>query len=170
MYAAAAIAYSTPLRRMVELKECPACRTAGATKCSEAGVSTNGIPHIRNRQSGKYGQAETSLSPISTATTATIMPTLTPCRPIVRAIGPAASSIARVRTRTTARVAFANSGSKIEKREPRISRPQVIDARHLCSVRHSRNQAWKSASLQGSESSRMCSFMQALTRPCPGAT
>ena len=35
---------------------------------------------------------------------------------------------------------------------------------------HSRSQAWNSASLQGSESSRMCAFMQALMRPCPGAT
>jgi hypothetical protein len=35
---------------------------------------------------------------------------------------------------------------------------------------HSRSQAWKSAFLQGSESSRMCAFMQALMRPCPGAT
>jgi hypothetical protein len=35
---------------------------------------------------------------------------------------------------------------------------------------HCRSQAWKSASLQGSESSRMCAFMQDLMRPCPGAT
>jgi len=35
---------------------------------------------------------------------------------------------------------------------------------------HSRSQAWNSASLQGSESSRMCAFMQAFMRPCPGAT
>ena len=35
---------------------------------------------------------------------------------------------------------------------------------------HSRSQAWNSASLQGSESSRMCAFMQALMRPCPGVT
>jgi hypothetical protein len=31
----------------------------------------------------------------------------------------------------------------------------VLDVRQLCSVGHSRNQAWKIASLQGSESSRI---------------
>ena len=33
------------------------------------------------------------------------------------------------------------------------------------SAAHCRSQAWKSPSLQGSESSRRCSFMQALIRP-----
>ena len=42
--------------------------------------------------------------------------------------------------------------------------------RQLCSVRHSRSQAWNSASLQGSESSRRCAFIHSLIRPCPGVT
>jgi hypothetical protein len=53
---------------------------------------------------------------------------------------------------------------------PRSLDHLMLSLQYLRSNHHCRSQAWNRASLQGSESSAMWSFMQALMRPCPGGT